>query len=95
MKNKILTGFSLLTLVVVVVLNLAIAINDSNGNLSIDFLGFINQAQAENGTTTTQCNGSACEGANGMFYKTDTKDNGVRICCGVTTETDRGCKTSN
>lgn len=52
------------------------------------------KADEENGTKDTKCAGSECDAANGYFYKTETLSDGSRICCGIRTETDRGCKES-
>ena len=96
MKKKILFGLCLFTISVVLIFNVAIATNGSNSGLSLDSLGFCFQAQAENGSTDTQCNGTQCMDVNGLHYRTAINTGTLeRTCCGICTESDRGCKSSN
>jgi len=96
MKNKILSSFGVVIIVVLLVFNVVIATNESNSELSLTSLNLFFLAQAENGTTTTQCNGSACMDVNGLHYTTAINTGTqVRTCCGLATESDRGCKNSN
>jgi hypothetical protein len=64
--------------------------------LTLKSISLWSTAQAENGTPETKCNGSACDYVNGNYYVTSTNTTtGDRICCGLASETNRGCKTSS
>jgi len=88
MKKKIALSFSIFTLAVVLIFNVAIATNGKNLDLSLNFLGFCTQAQAEEAFYDTNCGSTTlCMDGNNLHYGTMTWDNGHITCCGLSTTT--------
>lgn len=95
MKKKIVFSLGLMVLVAIFCSNIKLCHEASLKTITLNSIGLWSTAQAENGTTTTKCQGTECDYANGHYYKTWTKNDGSIICCGTSTTTDRGCKTSS
>lgn len=92
MKKKLFTTIFLVGMGALLFFNIKIAKEGTNQALTLNSLSFFSQAQAED--SSTNCQGLKCENANGLWYKTWTKADGTRICCGTSSTTDRGCKES-
>lgn len=92
MKKIIFCAGSFIVIAISIV-NVTITNKDLDNSLSLSFLGSLALAQDEE--SVTSCNGLACDDANGYHYKSAfISETGQKICCGISSESDRGCKQS-
>lgn len=92
MKKKILGGVAIFTIAALLAFNASLTTKGSNSGISLKSLSFCTQALAEN---SVLCIGDECQYINGNYYATSTNTTtGERICCGIASASDRGCRQS-